>query len=220
MTNSIGRWEDRYSFSPAVLDQEALDEWAGDRDRYLTYSVDVTHPPVHDALEPVRTVLANHDCTTVAPPDYYHITVKQVGCLSESPERESDITPSTARELRRMAQETVSEVEPFEATFPRLNLFDGVVFCEVADCDPLYEIHNRLCDLPDMPQWNYERADYAPHMTLAHFQSREGYEALVADLEPLREVEIPSITIEAISVQEMHPASLYPSRETITEIEF
>lgn len=219
MADSVGRWADRYSLAPAITDREALAEWAGDRNRYLTFSVDVTQQPVHDALEPVRRVLATHDCTTVAPPDYYHITVKQVGCIRDPPERETDITLSTAHKLRQAAQKTLSEFESFEIEFPRLNLFEGVVFCEVANCDPLIEIHRRLCDLPDMPQWDYERADYIPHMTLSHFQSREGYEALVADLESLREVEIPSITVTTVSLQELHPARLYPSRETIAEID-
>lgn len=219
VAESLGEWESRYSFSPDVLDRQALDQWAGDRDRYLSFSVDVTHPPVHDALEPIRTVLAKHDCTTVAPPEHYHITVKQVGCIREPPERESDITPSTASKLRRMAQETLSEVEPFEIDLPRLNLFDRVVFCEVAECDPLFEIHGRLCDLPDMPQWKYEREEYVPHMTLAHFRSREGIEELIADLEPYRDLEIPPIRIASVSLQEMHPAELYPARTTVAEFE-
>lgn len=219
MTESIGKWENRYSFSPNVVNREALDQWAGDRERYLTFSVDVTHPPVHDALETVREVLAKHECTTVAPPEYYHITLKQVGCIRESPERESDITPSTMSKLQRAARDTLAEVEPFEISLPRLNLFDRVIFCEVADCDPLLELHRRLCDLPDVPQWEHEREDYVPHVTLSHFQSCEGLKGLFADLEPLRDIEVPSVMIESISLQEMHPARLYPSRETVAEFE-
>lgn len=219
MTESIGNWENRYSFSPDVLDREALDQWAGDRERYLTFSIDVTQPSVHDALEAVRTVLANHDCTTVAPPEYYHITVKQVGCIREPPERETDVTPSTMSKLRRAARETLSKVESFEVSLPRLNLFDRVIFCEVAECGPLNELHSRLCDLPDVPQWEYEREDYVPHVTLSHFQSCEGLEGLFADLEPLRDVEIPSVRVDSVLLQEMHPAELYPSRKTVEEFE-
>lgn len=219
MTESIENWENRYSFSPDVLDREALDQWAGDRERYITFSVDVTQPSVHNALEAVRTVLAKHNCTTVAPPEYYHITVKQVGCVREPPERDTDVTPSTMSKLRRAAREMLSEVEPFEVSLPRLNLFDRVIFCEVAECEPLIELHWRLCNLPDVPQWKYEREDYVPHVTLSHFQSYEGLEGLFADLEPLRDVEIPSVTVESVSLQEMCPAGLYPPRETVEEFE-
>lgn len=151
MTESIGNWENRYQFSPNILDREALNQWAGDRERYLTLSVNVSKSSVHNALEPVRTVLADHDCSTVAPPDYYHITLKKVGCIRDPPERDSDITPSTLSELRRAARRTLSDVQPFEVSLPRLNLFDNVVFCEVAEQDRLQEIHQRLCDLPDVP---------------------------------------------------------------------
>jgi len=217
MSEPIGEWDDRDSLSPAPIDREELRQWAGDRDRYLTFSVDISHDSVHDALAPVRSVLADHDCVTVAPPEYYHITVKQVGCIRDPPERESDITPSTATDLQRRAREALADVEPFEVSFPRLNLFDVVVFCEVQAAEPLFEAHRRLCALPDVPPWQHEREDYVPHVTLSHFESRDGVEELIADLEPLREVDIPSVPIEAISLQEMHPARLYPSRETIAE---
>lgn len=219
MSESIGEWENRYSLSPDVIDREALDQWAGDRERFLTFSVDITHPTVHNALDQVRSVLANHDCATVAPPEYYHITVKQVGCIRDPPIRESDITPSTASNLQREAHETLSELEPFEVSFPRLNLFDRVIFCEVQAGEPLFDVHRRLCNLPDVPQGQYERENYVPHVTLSHFQSHDGIGNLIADLEPLRDIEIPSVTVESISLQELHPARLYPSRETIEEFE-
>lgn len=219
MPESIGEWENRYSLSPNVFDPAKLQQWAGDRERYLTFSVDITHHPVHDALEEVRSVLATHDCVTVAPPEYYHITAKQIGCVRDPPGRESDITPSTANDLQRRARETLDEVEPFEVCFPQLNLFDSVVFCEVQADDPLFDVHRRLCNLPGVPQWEHEREDYVPHMTISHFQSRDGFEELIADLEPLRDIDIPSMTIESVSLQEMHPAELYPSRETIAEFQ-
>jgi len=217
MSGSIGEWENRYSLSPDVIDRDGLQQWAGDRERYLTFSVDITHRAVHDALEQVRSVLATHDCVTVAPPEYYHITAKQIGCIRDPPKRESDITSSTANRLQRRARETLAEVEPFEVSFPQLDLFDRVIFCEVQAGDPMLDVHRRLCDLPAVPQWQHEREDYVPHMTISHFQSRDGFEELITDLEPLRDLDIPPVTIDSISLQEMHPAELYPSRETIVE---
>lgn len=56
-------------------------------------------------------------------------------------------------------------------------------------------------------------------MTLSHFQSSEGVEGLISDLEPLREVEVPAVRVESVSLEEFHPAELYPTRRTVEAFE-
>jgi hypothetical protein len=82
MTPPVGRWHERDTVTPELFDPDAREAWAGDRERFFVFLVDVTDDAVHDALEPVRETLAAHDCTTVAPPDYYHVPVKQAGCVT------------------------------------------------------------------------------------------------------------------------------------------
>lgn len=219
MTDQVGYWHQRDSLSLDVPDHESLDEWAGDRERFLTFHVNVDDPTVHDALEDVRAVLDEHDCTTVAPPEYYHITVKQVGFPSDSPDRESDITSEMARDIRQRAREAIADVEPFEVELPRLNLFPRVVFCEVQEADPLRRLHAALCDLPGMPAWEYEREEYTPHITLGHFRSAEGFDELVTELEQVRERDRSPLRIDTLKLVDVPPAGLYPEFRTVEAFE-
>jgi 2'-5' RNA ligase len=69
-----------------------------------------------------------------------------------------------------------------------------------------------------MPAFDYERDEYVPHVTLGHFQSSDGLDALFADLAPLRERAL-SLSVDAVELITVPPASLYPSFETVARIE-
>jgi 2'-5' RNA ligase len=219
MSDAVGIWEERHSFAPDVLDADAREAWAGDRERYFVFLVDVTDSAVHEALSDVRAVLAEADTTTAAPPEYYHVTLKQVGCLRDPPDRESDVTGETLESVRRRARDALADVDPFTVALPRLNLFERVVFCEVREAEPLVDVHHRLCDLPGIPQLDYEREAFTPHVSLGHFRTETGLESVFADLEPLRAVDAPALTVDAVELVEVPPAELYPSFETVERYE-
>lgn len=219
MTEEFGEWGRRYSFSPDAVDMNARQQWAGDREQFLVFLADITQQSVYRALEEVRAVLSRNKCVAVVPSEYYHITVKQVGCIREPPERSTDITHTTANKLQRQARNVFAEFEPFEVQLSQLNHFDRVIFSEVRDPGSLSHIHQQLSDLPEMPQWNYEREEYVPHMTLSHFRSKEGIDSLFEELDLIRDVDIPPVTIDSLELVEVPPAMLYPSFEEIQKFD-
>jgi len=205
-----GFWNQRHEMEPVVTDTEGRKSWSDGRERYLTLLVDVCNHTTVEELDTVASSLAEFESIRPVPPEYLHITVKQVGFITENGRKGDEVSPPTVETIASRASEVFSEMEPFTARLPRLNLYPSAVFCEVHDEGQLETLHRQLLNLSEIPEHQHDGDSYDPHITLSQFQGAEDYEGVLEWLESNRDVSAGTLQVDTIDLVEVNPKHFFP----------
>jgi 2'-5' RNA ligase len=164
--------------------------------------------PSEAVAEAFRTTLDALDAfegLAVPPKRYLHVTVTLVGNVGP----EVRLSPADESRIADDLHEAFAGVEPFEASFPRFDLFPSVVFAAVDDGGAFAELNERACGVDGIRVHDRDEG-FTPHLTLAQFRSQEEYDDVVAWLEEHRELDVPSMRVEEIDL-----VARFPEFETV-----
>lgn len=187
-------WERRRDLRPSSDAGDGEGAWR------LVLLVDITDPLTESAGGQVIDRLGQFDCFGGSDASALHLTVK----LFDIP-----VAPSTTdvagsgpavQHVDAVVSDVVSDRNPFEAAFTRLNLFPDVVYSEVADAGLLGEMNRALCDHAGVATLDRDGDGFIPHLTLGHFAGDSDYDELVDFLEANREVRLPTLTVTELAL--------------------
>lgn len=170
------------------------------------------------------------------PPDWFHVTVTELGSVVDDPDGERELSPAAADRIEAGIGRVVEDAAlgPFDLAFPRLNCWPTVVFAEVepaagdasgsegrdaigGDRGPLVDLHRRVLDVPEVPRFEYGGRSYTPHVTLAHFVGTENVERVVGRLESNRTLDAGPLRVESVELVADDPTAEERSFETVRE---
>jgi len=188
-------WERRRDLTPEP------GAFGGESARHLVFLADVG-----DALTDARAGLDQFDCLDVAPPAYHHVTVTVVGNVGEA------ITADAEARIRDAARDAFADIDAFDVSFPRYNLFPTVVYAEV-DGGRFAALNDRACAIDDVPVHGRDDA-FVPHATLAQFTGDSDYDELLDFLEANRSLDA-TATVDEVQLVAVDPSVRFPEFETV-----
>lgn len=206
-------WERRRELTPRPTTAADVRERAEGRHRHLVLLADLS--AAAGAFRPALDALDGFDCLAVAPPRNLHVTVKVVGNVVAEPTDAGEFAPDEEATVVDVLGDALAGAGAFEVAFPRLNLFPGVVYAEVADGGRFADLNRRVCERPELPVWDRDRDGFVPHVTLAQFVRRAGYDRVVDHLERERSLDAGPHRVEAVELVALDLAERYPPPETV-----
>ena len=196
-------WERRHQ-PPYVMDSWTDNEWANGRTQYLTCLIRVQTPKIIEKVASVQRELSSYRCVDPLPPEYLHLTVREVnGFLAEVKQQEDEYTRKELETISRQAAEVIKTYEVFDVKLKRLNNFTSVICVEGHDGGVIREINAELREKTGLPTLQHDTA-FLPHMSVAQYRSSEDYSELIMHLEKKRETVIGPVSVECVELVIAH----------------
>ncbi|RDZ63187.1 hypothetical protein C5B90_08465 [Haloferax sp. Atlit-12N] len=194
-------WSRTQTSDPTLQSGSFADQRArGLTEEYVCW-VRIEDETVLDALSPVRTELGSIPGVSLDDEDTLHVTLKLVGFgPSESGNGSEKITPEELDTITRDLEAATADIDPFEVSIRRLNAFPSVVFAEPHADGQFRALHDRIRSLDGVPTFQYEGDDYVPHVSLAHFETTDGFERAYSWVRDNREIQVPDTTVSAFEL--------------------
>jgi 2'-5' RNA ligase len=171
-----------------VLQQETLEwEWTRGRTDFVAFLVAITDETVRERIASEMEAIRDIPGVDLYPERYWHITVKQVGFLTEDGARADEVSMDQVQQLSEAARGPLEGARPLECTIGPLNAFPEVVFLEVDDGGAVQAMNRALLDVPGMPTFPVDGSTFLPHVSVARFSSGEGLAELKTRLAGERE---------------------------------
>lgn len=215
-SNETEFWERRHDLTLSPITEKDIEQRAIGRIRHVVLLAHITDETIVSRFGSILKRLGDFNCIAPIRTTNLHITGKVFGNVVEEPNGEGEFSKQDERELATSLQSALCKTIPFTASFPRFNIFPGVVYAEVVDDGHFATVNHRVCERSDTPVWNRDRGGFIPHLTLGHIIQRSGYEHLLQYLERNRSLAIPSTTIEELKLVALDLSDgRFPQYETI-----
>ncbi len=201
-------WERRREITPSPERR-----FVADGDPQLALLVDVSDSPVVEAYERLRGDLEAFDCVRPTPSAQLHLTVKLFDRVTETAAARRD-TPIPTDDIHDAVRDLAAEHDPFEASFPRLNLFPDTVYAETETDGVLSALNEALCERTWAATSSRDAEQFVPHLTLGYLAGTAGYDRFVDFLEQRRDLSFPTATVDELSLVSYDGASNWRSAAT------
>ena len=204
---------------PEVLTSWIDNDWSKGRRRYLTLLVRVNDvKAINKAIE-FQSKLVVFPCIDLFPKNYFHITVKGIGFLTQSKQYSDDVLKKDVEKIVCQTKDILKSFTPFEASLLNLNYFSEVICIEVYDNNQIREMNKILLEVPEIMQMDIEYPRFLPHFSIAQFNNDERFNELIDYLEEHRNTQFGKFTIDAIELVIAHLPRYdrYPRLETLHE---
>jgi 2'-5' RNA ligase len=196
-------WDRRREITPSPERR-----FVADGDSQLALIVDVSDSPVAEAYGRLRDDLDDFDCVRPTPRAGLHLTVKLFSRTTAADE------PAPTDDVDDAVHDIAAEHGPFEAAFPRLNVFPDTVYAETETDGVLSALNTALCERTWAATSSRDAGQFVPHLTLGYLTSAEGYDRLVDFLERRRDLSFPTATVDELSLVAYDGASNWRSAAT------
>lgn len=162
-------------------------------------SISISTDPPSESMDPFLTLFAEVTTTcpelcealddfpsiSIAPTEYHHITIKQIGEYSD------DIDT-----ISNQIQTVLSKMDSFEVTLSGVDVFPNCVYIPVQDgANNLQNLHEEICSIEKLSINGFEGNSYKPHMTVGKFIQQPDEEVFDV-LNEFRDTEWGSMTID------------------------
>lgn len=195
-SNPTEFWHRRHDLTPST---EAGASGGGDSYR-LVLLVDITDPDVLSECGQITGSLDRFECFDTTASSVHHVTIKTFDVGAEPLTDDlMDSSPAVQR-VHRAVSDVLSVCDPFAIDLTRLNLFPDIVYGEVADGGQLADLNREICDHAGITTLARDRDEFIPHLTLGYFSGDGDYEALVEFLEANRELRLPTVPVEEVTL--------------------
>jgi 2'-5' RNA ligase len=184
-------------------------------------SISISTDPPSESMDPFLTLFAEVTVTcpelckeldrypsvSLAPTEYRHITIKQIGEYNE------DID-CISEDIKR----SLSEVRPFDISLSGVDVFPNCVYIPVQEGkESLENLHNTICSIEELPINSFEAESYKPHMTVGKFVEQPSEEVFQI-LNDFRDTEWGTMKIDSLHLvkngtQQVGPFSTFQSVE-------
>ncbi|ESS07417.1 MAG: 2''-5'' RNA ligase [uncultured archaeon A07HB70] len=200
-------WDRRREITPSPERR-----FVADGDSQLALIVDVSDSPVAEAYGRLRSDLDDFDCVRSTPRAGLHLTVKLFDRTAAEPTQADE--PAPTDDIDDAVHDIAAGHGPFEAAFPRLNVFPDTVYAEAETDGVLSALNAALCERTWAATSSRDAGQFVPHLTLGYLTSAEGYDRLVDFLERRRDLSFPTATVDELSLVAYDGASNWRSAAT------
>ena len=210
-------WQHLRQVSSVTDGRHDTEDWRGKDGDFVMCCVRIPPEALFSSLDQVRETLQPFPFVRLHPPEFLHITVQELGFLTDEPRRRGDITQEWLDEFIGQSANPVGEFSPFAVALGGINSFVDAAFLDVHDDGWLSRIHGRLIDFVSIPPST--RYSYLPVATIAHYTRSAPVGNLVAALTPWRDQIFARFRVETVDIVKLRTGVPYPELEVIHQFE-
>jgi 2'-5' RNA ligase len=210
-------WDDFTRVESLTDGRHDVNGWSGHGGDFVMCCVRIPITEQRPELEDFRAELGTLHATRVHPPEFLHITVQELGYVTDTPRQREEFTTSRLDEFLGYVEGPIGDFAPFPITLGGANSFNDAPFLEVHDNGWLSRIHFRMRDFVIVPPDKH--FPYLPFTTVAHYMSGESAEMARQIVETYRTTTFAQFNVSAIDVVRLSTSEPYPQAEVVRTIE-
>jgi len=150
------------------------------------------------------------------PPEYYHITVKILGFMSEVKVEVDDIIPKELDDFLYQVALVLEQIPNFTLEIGAVNSLGSFIILEAEDGGNISLIQQAFREKSILiPSYEFEGDNWLPHLSVAAFQSLEGLEEVKIRLGQLREGKIGKMEVKQIHLIEAGLQNPFPKLRVV-----
>lgn len=206
--------------SPPVVTESWVDnDWAKGRTDYLAFLIMIEDSDVVQRVTETQESLRAFSCADCFPPEYLHVTVKEVGgFLVDEKAGNDEFTEDDLGKLIKVAGKALLSIKGFEIEFRNINHFRSNIVVEAREYGEVREMNRRLMELDGIKKMGHDYPKFLPHMSICQFRSTEGYGEFIDHLETKRESTIGRVQVKQVDLVKaiLPKTGRYPVLEPLT----
>jgi 2'-5' RNA ligase len=207
-----------FSHYPEIADgRHDTEHWQEKPGPFAICLIRVPAAALEPSLSELHAALAGLPYVRAHPDHFLHITLQELGFVTDPPQHNDDVAPARLEEFLTGATAALAGAGPFEIGLGGANAFQDAVFLDIHDRGQCGRIHERLRELAALP--TQPRFAYIPHCTVAHFtESRPTPPDLAARLERWRDRRFGALIVRELEVVTLEVEESYPQFQTLAFI--
>jgi 2'-5' RNA ligase len=206
-------WQQLRQMSTVEDGRHDTEQWRNRSGRFALCCVRVPASALGPELAEVRRALQALPFVRLHPDHFLHITIQELGFVTEEPIQRDEFGVERLDEFIEMAERPIAGFAAFDLTLGGVNSFADAAFLDVRDDGWLARIHRRLRDFLILPV--DARYPYLPVLTIAHYVADAPISRLPAILAPWRDTRFGSFTVDAVEIVLLQPDEAYPHLEVV-----
>jgi len=192
--------------------RQDTEAWGSHAGPFCMVTVRVPAALLSPELAKVREAMAQFPFIRVHPDGFLHITIQELGFLTDTPSAADEVSPVRLEEFAHAASHATAERSPFTVSLGGVNSFQDAVFLEVHDGGALQRLHARLFELAAIPR--APRYAYLPHSTIGHYTADAPSAHLAATLSPWRLTVFGQFPVDQVEIVTLRTDEPSPPLET------
>ena len=197
-------------YNPAIYDPERAAGFEG-RKTSLALAILIKDPEILSQIAEVAEIVKRITDVYVMPPDYYHITVKWLGFLTDQKVLECDIEAQTLEQILEQAEQIISRIQAFQVRLGRVNGLESYIVLEAEDNGTIAQIQGHFhSEVTAIPKYPLEGERWLPHMSIAGVKSKHQLDELKEKIKKIRNTEVGTIEVTHIDLLQAVLQKPYP----------
>lgn len=183
-------------------------EWRSHRGVFAVCLIRVPAAALQPELARLQRDLATLPAVRIHPDHFLHISLQELGFVTDDPQQADEITPAALEEFVTMAAAPVGERPPFSVTLGGANSFRDAPFLEVHDDEECGRLHQRLFEISA----NQRSAGfpYLPHVTIGHYTEPAEPAQALALLSAWRHIQLGTFEVTEVEIATLVTDEPYP----------
>ena len=184
------------------------EDWRTRSGPFASLVISIPAEAIQPRLDAFRAVVDPLPIVRVHPDHFLHLTLQELGFVTDDPHRRDEIHPDRLAEIAQAAA-AIGEEAPFTLALGGVNAFQDAIFLDVHDGGACARLHARLRELAAIK--SSPRYPFLPHVMIAHFLDPAPIGRLPALLAPWRdrtfgEVIVAGVEVVTIPIDVTYPA--------------
>jgi 2'-5' RNA ligase len=189
-------------YKPSIYNPEEAAGCNGRRNSFML-SIRINQPEIIRRIQSVTGQMRQIPGVYIMPPEYYHITVKWLGFLTDQKQHDYDIEPQTLEQILEQTDQILTQIPEFSIRLKSVNGLASFIIIEVEDNGAVAQIQGRFHEEATLvPNYSIEGENWLPHLSIAGLKSLEGLNALKTKMDGLRSTEIGEIRVTHIDLSQ------------------
>ncbi len=192
----------RNGHKPSIYNPEEAAGCNGRRNSCLL-SIRIDQPKIIKRIQSITDQIRHIPGLYIMPPEYYHITVKWLGFLTDQKQHDYDIEPQTFEQMLEQSNQILTQIPEFSIRLKSVNGLASFIIIEVEDNGAIAQIQGRFHkDATLVPTYSIEGEDWLPHVSIAGLKNLKGLKALKSKMDGLRCIDIGEIRVTHIDLSQ------------------
>jgi 2'-5' RNA ligase len=206
-----------FGYYPEIADgRHDTVEWRSAPGPLAVCLIRVPARTLQPSLNELRAALSAFPYVRLHPDHFLHITLQELGFITDEPDSQDEITPARVEEFVAGAVAALAEAVPFDVRLGGANAFQDAVFLDVHDRGQCSRMHARLRELAAVP--TQPKYAFVPHCTIAHFTEEGPAPGLAETITKWRDRRFGSFTVHELEVVTIAVDTPYPELKTFSRI--
>ena len=201
-------WESFAELDTLTDGRHDTPEWRSHAGVFAVCLIRVPAAALLPELDALRQSMAALPAVRLHPDHFLHISLQELGFVSDHPQQADEISPGELEEFVSLAAAPLGERPPFTLTLGGANSFHDAPFLEVHDEEHSSRIHQRLFEIAAGRR--SIRYPYLPHVTVGHYTAATPAAPVIQALAPWRtaqfgQFDVTEVEIATIATDEPYP---------------